>query len=140
MPQRNIDPRAEHRQQENQRANDSLCIADKFPHLKSLSVDFTTVNADGMGQTNEIKYTVNLAHAKSVFRFDCPNPECVGGDFDLSDALTNAYTEHRTSAVGETRCQGWRSKSTIGTVHCHSVLRYKLQLEYEPANPEELCA
>jgi len=51
-------------------------------------VDLTYFNADGIGQNNEIKYTVNLANAKSVFRFDCPNGECVGGDFDLSQALT----------------------------------------------------
>ena len=126
--------RAEYRQQESQRTLNSVTVADKFPQLKSLSVDLSYFNPDGHSQNNEIKYTVNLANAKSVFRFDCPNSECVGGDFDLSQALTTAYGEHRTTAVGEARCQGWRSKHTIGTVYCHNVLRYKLSLGYEPAS------
>jgi hypothetical protein len=135
MRQQKRGARAEYRQQESQRTQDSASVADKFPQLKSLRVDLTYLGTDGISQNNEIKYTVNLANAKSVFRFDCPNGECVGGDFDLSQVLTTAYTEHRTTVVGETRCQGWRSKSTIGTVHCDSVLRYKLSLGYEPARP-----
>jgi hypothetical protein len=103
-------------------------------------VDLTYVSTDGISQNNGIKYTVNLANAKSVFRFDCLNSECVGGDFDLSQVLTNAYAEHRTTAVGETRCQGWANKHTIGTVRCQNVLRYKLSLGYEPASPQGLRA
>jgi hypothetical protein len=140
MRQQKRGARAEYRQQESQRTQDSASVADKFPRLKSLRVDLTYFNTDGISQNNEIKYTVNLANAKSVFRFDCPNSECVGGDFDLSQVLTNAYGEHRTTAVGETRCQGWRSKSTIGTVCCQNVLRYKLSLAYEPASPRGLGA
>jgi hypothetical protein len=126
-------PRAEYRKQEGQRTQDSANVAVKFPQLKSLRVDLTNVNTDGLGLNHEIKYAVNVAHAKSVFRFDCPNDECVGGDFDLSQALTNAYAERRGSAAGESHCQGWRSKDTIGTVRCQNVLRYKLRLGYEPA-------
>ena len=140
MRQQQRGARAEYRQQESQRAQSSASLAAQFPQLKSLRVDLTYVNTDGIGQNNEIKYTVNLANAKSVFRFDCANSECVGGDFDLSQVLANAYAEHRTTAVGETRCQGWANKNTIGTVHCESVLRYKLSLGYEPASRRGLCA
>jgi hypothetical protein len=138
MPLRNIGPRAEYRQQQNQRANGSPSIADKFPQLRSLTVDLAYFNADSVGQTNEIKYTANLAHARSVFRFDCSNIECVGGDFDLSDALTNAYVEHRATAAGETRCQGWRSKTAVGNCRCQNLLRYTLHLGYESSRPSEL--
>ena len=140
MRQQKRGARADYRQQESQRTQNSASVADKFPQLKSLSVDLNYCNTDGVSQNNEIKYTVNLANAKSVFRFDCPNGECVGGDFDLSQVLTNAYGEHRTTAVGEKRCQGWRSKNTIGTVACHNVLRYKLSLGYEPSSPRGLRA
>jgi hypothetical protein len=135
MRQQKRGARADYRLAEGQRTQNSASVADKFPQLKSLRVDFTYVSTDGISQNNEIKYTVNLANAKSVFRFDCPNGECVGGDFDLSQVLTNAYAEHRTTAVGETLCQGWANKSTIGTVRCQNVLRYKLSLGYEPACP-----
>ena len=140
MRQQKRGARAEYRQQESQRTQDSASVADKFPQLRSLRVDLTYVNTDGISQNNGIKYTVNLANAKSVFRFDCLNSECVGGDFDLSQVLTNAYAEHRTTAVGETRCQGWANKHTIGTVRCQNVLRYKLSLGYEPASPQGLRA
>ncbi len=132
--------RAEYRQQESQRTQNSPSLAAQFPQLKSLRVDLTYVNTDGIGQNNEIRYTVNLANAKSVFRFDCPNNECVGGDFDLSQVLANAYAEHRATVVGETHCQGWANKNTIGTVRCQNVLRYTLSLGYEPARPRGLRA
>jgi hypothetical protein len=87
----------------------------------------TSEDAD---RSSEIKYVVNLAHAKSVFRFDCLNGECVGGDFDLSEELANAVRARRPVATGEMCCQGWSSKSTINTVRCHNILRYKLSLGF----------
>jgi hypothetical protein len=125
-----IGARSQYRKQESLRTQESASVAEKYPELKSLTVDLTYLNSEGLGQRNEIKYTVNLVNAKTVFRFDCPNSECVCGDFDLSDDLVKAVAEHRTTVVGEARCQGWRSKATIGTVRCHKTLRYKLSLAY----------
>jgi len=122
--------RAEYRQQEQQRIKDSASLADKFPLLKSLTVDLAYYGPEGVTRSSQIKYVVNLANAKSVFSFACPNNECVRGDFDLSAELVNVVAARRTTATGEMRCQGWRSKSTIDTVHCHHILRYKLSLEY----------
>ena len=65
-----------------------------------------------------------------MFLFDCPNKECVGGNFDLSSVLSQAVNEQRESAAGETRCQGWQSKTTIGRAYCDHILRYKLNLSY----------
>jgi hypothetical protein len=90
MHHQRFSPRAEYRQQENQRANDSANLAERFRDLKSLTVDLAHFAPERLTKTSEIKYTVNLAHAKSVFRFNCTNDECVGGDFDLSAALANA--------------------------------------------------
>lgn len=133
MPPRNIGPRAEYRQQESQRARNSASIAHKFPQLVALTVDLAYSNAEGSGQPNTIKYRANIDNARSVFRFDCPNSECVGGDFDLSNDLIRAYVEHKATLVGEARCQGWRSKTTIGTCRCEHILRYRLSLAYGPA-------
>jgi hypothetical protein len=130
MASRNIGPRAEYRRRENQRALDSDTLADRFPQLKSLTVDLAYFSAESTGQNNAIRYTVNLANARSVFRFDCPNSECVGGDFDLSDDLTKAYAARRRTAVGERCCQGWRSKASVGTFRCQNILRYTLSLGY----------
>jgi hypothetical protein len=65
-----------------------------------------------------------------VFRLDCPNSECIGGDFDLSEALTQTVAAREGTATGEMCCQGWLSKTTIDRLHCHNILRYKLSLEY----------
>jgi hypothetical protein len=122
--------RAEYRHQESQRVQESATLSEKFRKLKSLTVDLMYYNPDGVTRSGQIKYKVNLAHAKSVFRFDCPNPECVRGDFDLSKELANAVSARRTTMAGEMSCQGWRNKTTIGTMHCHHILRYKLSLGY----------
>lgn len=130
MAYRTIGARAEYRRQEGQRTRDSLNLSNKFEQLKSLTVDLSFFSPEGVTRNSHIKYTVNLAHAKSVFRFDCINAECVGGDFDLSEALAKAVAAHRTTATGEMCCQGWRRKSAIDRIHCHNILRYTLSLTY----------
>lgn len=128
-PQR-IGARSEYRRQEGQRVRDSATLSDTFKKLKSLRVELEYLDADRLHQNSRLKYDVNLAHAKSVFRFSCPNNECVRGDFDLSDVLAKAVAERRTSVSGEMACRGWQSRTTIDTVHCRNVLRYKLSLGY----------
>jgi hypothetical protein len=125
-----IGARAEYRLQEDQRIKDSASLSDKFRELKSLTVDLAYYNPEGVNKSSQIKYTVNLANAKSVFRFSCPNNECVRGDFDLSEEVARAVATRRSTAAGEMCCQGWRSKATIDTIPCHHILRYKLSLVY----------
>jgi hypothetical protein len=93
-------------------------------------VDLGYYDSTGVAKNSQIKYVPNLANVKSVFRVDCPNNGCIGGDFDLSEALDKAIAEHRTTVKAETSCQGWQSKTTIDTVHCHNILRYTLSLGY----------
>ena len=130
MRHHKIGARAEYRQQEGQRIKESSPLGEKFRQLKSLTVDLAFFDSDGVTRSSQIKYTVNLDNAKSVFRFDCLNTECVRGDFDLSERLAEAVATRQTTATGEMCCQGWRSKTTIDTVHCHNILRYKLSLGY----------
>ena len=130
MHHQKVGARAEYRQQQGQRVRDSGSLADKFPELKSLTVDLTYYDSEGVTRSSQIKYTVNLTNAKSLFRFDCQNDQCVRGDFDLSDELTSAVAAHLTTATGEMSCQGWLDKNTVGTTHCQKILRYKLSLAY----------
>ena len=130
MYQQRLGARAEYRQREGQRVKDSVSLADKFPKLKTLTVGLAYYDPDAITRASQLKYEVNLANAKSVFRFNCPNSECVQGDFDLTDELAEAVAARRTSVTGELSCQGWQSKTTINTVHCHNILRYKLSLAY----------
>ena len=130
MYEHRLGARAEYRQQEAQRVRDSASLSEKFRRLKSLTVHLAYFSPDGGTKGSEIKYEVNLANAKSVFRFSCPNGECIQGDFDLSKELADAVDAHRTTATGEMTCQGWLSRATIDKLHCHNILRYKLSLTY----------
>jgi hypothetical protein len=133
MPPPKFTPRAEYRQQQAQRVSESPTLSELFPELKTLTVESAYFNPDGGTRNREIKFTPNLEHARSVFRVECVNQECVGGDFDLSDVLAHAVAERQTKVTGEMPCQGWRSKTTIGQVHCHDILRYELTLGYHAA-------
>ena len=123
-------PRSEYRQQESQRTKESLSLSEKYRELKALTAELAYFSPENVARNTQIKYTVNPSHARSVFRFDCINDECVRGDFDLSEALARAVAEHKVTATGEMRCQGWLNRATIDEIHCHNVLRYKLSLEY----------
>jgi hypothetical protein len=124
-----VGPRAEYRHQEAQRVRDSATLAETFAEVKSLTVDLSYFAPASMTRLSQLKYTVNLSNAKSLFRFNCPNDECVGGDFDLSAALANAVTAHHSTVTGEVICQGWRSKSSVH-VPCGHILRYELNIGY----------
>jgi hypothetical protein len=130
MYRQRLGARSEYREQEGQRVKDSMSLADRFRQLKSLTVELNYLDAEGLTRNSQIKYSVNLANAKSVFRFSCPNHECIRGDFDLTDRLAAAVAGKRTTVTGEMLCEGWRSKTTIDTVHCHNILRYTLTLAY----------
>ena len=123
-------PRFEYQEQETQRVNASPRLADKFPELKSLVLDLGHFGPEGVTRNSQIKFTPNLDTAKAVFRINCPNQGCIGGDFDLTKPLAQAVSEHRTSVKAEMCCQGWMNKTTINSVHCHNILRYTLSLTY----------
>src|SRR3954471_10839468 len=90
MPRRKLSARNEFRHRENLRIMESGSLSVRFPNLKSLKAEVTYHTVGSLGRSAQVKYDVNLEHAKSVFRFDCPNNECVGGGFDLSDLLAGA--------------------------------------------------
>jgi hypothetical protein len=123
-------PRSEYLQQENLRVLESASLATKFSALKSLTVELGHFDPEGRSRHSQIKYTVNLDHAKSVFRVACHNHECVRGDFDLSEVLAEAAAARRKVVTGEMCCQGWRSKTAIETLRCHNILRYTMTLGY----------
>ncbi len=129
MHPRKVTPQAEYRLRELQRVNSSASLAEKFPRLKSLRVDLAYFAPDGLTKSGELRYKVNVQHAKSVFSFVCQSGECVGGDFDLSEAVNAAVTARRKSAEGQIRCAGLRA-GPKGRTPCHNLLRYKLTLGY----------
>src|SRR5258705_12065461 len=106
MPPRRTNPRAEYRLRQSQRVLESVSLAEKFPRLKGLTVNLAYFDSEGVNKNSEMKYKVNVSHAKSMFCFVCQSGECVGGDFDLSEALAQAVAGKRKPAIGEFRAQG----------------------------------
>lgn len=131
-------PRADYRRQQKQRADESATLSEKFHELKALTVELSYFSPEGVSRNGQIKWTANPDYAKSVFRFDCPNSECIAGDFDLSAALARAVAGRQATANGEMCCQGWLNKATIDQAHCNHILRYKLILAYSTAGPKEV--
>jgi hypothetical protein len=127
---RRASPRSEYLLRESQRAQASPTLAEKYQTLKSLTVDLAYYDSEGLIRSSQIKYTVNIERARSVFRVGCHNHECVQGDFDLSAVVAESVAAQRTTVSSELCCQGWSSRATINTVHCHNILRYKLTLGY----------
>src|SRR5437870_2981850 len=130
MHPKKIGPRAEHRQREGQRVNESPTLAARYPELKSLTAELAYCDHEETHRGTSMKYKFNLEAAKSVFRFECSNCACVGGDFDLSQELAKAVAARRALVLGEVFCQGWRDDSSIATQRCLNILRYKLNLGF----------
>ncbi len=131
MRTKKLTPRSDYRQKESLRVSQSPPLAERFEELKALTVDFAYLNPDGGSRNRQIKYTVNIERARSVFRIDCLNHECVGGDFDLSDQLAQAIAGRQSSVTGEMKCAGWQNKESIDRVSCRHILSFKLALEYQ---------
>lgn len=124
--QKRAGPRAEYQEQQKQRVINSRSLADQFPQLKSLTVKLGHHDTESLNNRSQLKYMVNLSNAKSVFRFKCPNNECIGGDFDLTKHIAEAVAKHRTKVTGEMSCRG----NTIKRNRCLNVLHYTLLLGY----------
>lgn len=138
MSHQKFTPRADYRIAQSERTKASPSLSEKFQELKALTVEFGYFTAEGISRNSNIKYTVNPDFAKSVFRLDCMNGECIAGDFDLSEAVAQAVAARQTTVTGEMCCQGWLSKTTIDQIHCRNILRYKLTLEYGKRAPVAL--
>ena len=139
--QKKLNPRDEYLLQEKQRVDGSATLQEKFLDLKTLTVNIAYLDSKDRIQRGQMKYTVNIAHAKSVFRLSCPNPECVEGDFDLSAELASVIRARLPALSGELICQGWQSRTTIGQLPCGNILRYELNLEYQKqTEPNEIAS
>jgi hypothetical protein len=123
-------PRAEYRLLERERVNNSVTLAQKFPSLKALTASLIYFDRNGQNKTGEMRYKVNVQHAKSVFSFSCPSQDCARGDFDLSETVAKAVGARRKVVEGEMRCRGTRTKANDEQVACHSLLHYKMTFGY----------
>jgi hypothetical protein len=123
--------REQHRLKQREQIEASPFIATKFPRLKALKVTLEYYDSAGSTRHSELKCKLNLEHARSALWYACPGVECGGGDFDLSQALANAVAGLQKEATGELRCQGTRRGGGCGERSCQTLLRYRLNLNYD---------
>lgn len=123
-------PRTEYKESQFRRARQSATLAEKFPELAALKVDFAYLNPNGSSRNREVRFSVNLVRASSVFRIECLNPDCVGGDYDLSDVIVRAVSDRQASVAGELQCEGWQDRFVIDQTRCHQRIAFKLALEF----------
>jgi hypothetical protein len=131
MHTRKRNPRQEYQLRQREKIDGSPSLAKKFPLLKALKVTLEYYDAEGFTKHGELKCKLNVEHAKSALWFACPGVECMRGDFDLTEALVEAVTWRRKVATGELRCQGTRKRGDRQLVPCQTLLRYKLDLNYD---------
>ena len=129
IPKRTV--REQFRMKQREQIEASPLIAKKFPRLKALKVTLEYFDSTRSTRHSELKCKLNLEHARSALWFACPAGECAGGDFDLTDALASAVAGHQKQATGELRCQGTRRRSDRQELSCQTLLRYKLNLNYD---------
>ena len=128
---RKENPRFIYRLEQTERANNSVGLLEKFPKLKAFSVEAAYFDPTGARLNGEMKYKLNLAHAKSIFWLNCVHGDCLAGDFDLTQELGRAIAARRKTAEGELRCHGIRhNKEKKESAPCRSILRYKLFFRY----------
>jgi len=127
---RNLGPRAEYREKQGKRVTASPSLATKYSKLKSLTVSVGYFAPDGLVQYRQMTHTVNLDHAKVVYRMNCCSDECVQGDHEITEELAKAVAKRSTTVSGELCCDGWQNKDLIRKAKCNHVLRYKLKLGY----------
>jgi hypothetical protein len=128
---RKRNPRTEYRLRRSEDVNNSPGLSEKFPKLKTLLVTVDFFDSTGVTRQSGMKYKLNVALAKSLFCFNCVDPDCAGGDYDLSESLAEAVKSGRKIVEGELCCQGTRrNKQLKQDFPCQSILRYKLTLGY----------
>src|SRR5436190_22779805 len=107
-----VNPRAEYREREALRVEASATLALSYLRLRALTVELTYFDRKIVSWGRGVKYRANLENARSVLRFHCPSDLCIGGDFDLSEALAGAVGVSRTKLAGDVRCKGFRRQIT----------------------------
>jgi hypothetical protein len=129
IPKRTL--RQEYRLKQREQIEASPMMTKKFPRLKALKVILEYFDASGTTKNGEMKCKLNVDQARSVLWFACPGAECMGGDFELSGPVADAVAAHRKVVAGELRCAGTRTRGDRERVPCQTLLRYKINLNYD---------
>lgn len=123
-------PRQQYRLKQQAQIEASPLMSVQFPRLKALQANLEFFGSGGTTRNGQLKCKLNVAHAKAALWFACPGVECLEGDFDLSQALSQAVDGQQKTVVGELCCRGTRKHGSHDPEACGTLLRYRLSLIY----------
>lgn len=99
-------------------------LRQEAPALVSLRLTFEDLrSADAIGNVSYAKPIV-VATAPAYFDVRCAEPRC-DGRHDLTAAVLTALRARRTSASGQSVCDGW-----VGDAACNRALTYGCEATY----------
>lgn len=111
------------------RREEAGTIATRYPHVRTVALELTFVDPDGLAETVTEALT-REPKLPALFVFDCPYRECVGGGHDIDDAIDRALMERTREASGTHVCRGWQDASRIGKHRCQGEMRYVIGAEF----------
>ena len=112
-----------------QKMDDSKKMSTKFPSIQSIGINLAVKSP-----FNDVEPTLRgksfTPESLAVFEFHCKNVDCVGGGFDVTDAIEDMAKQHSVEFTGRRICRGWASKEFVNQRRCHYELNFRILVKY----------
>ena len=109
-------------------------VAGLFPGIEELTVEMRFSDPDRK-LTPSPHRRIFVPGMQAFFDFQCPLKDCVGGGFDMSQAVPEALSRKKSRATaGKLSCQGKRKRAAAGESRC------LLELDYHVSTFEKRAA
>lgn len=103
----------------------ALPLRERFPSLASLSISMDFENPGWGNNPSPMRQHVG-PEDKAFFQVQCPHRECVGGGFNLLDAVSKLVNDGLKEATEAITCQGWQDHERISRHRCLLKMNYKI--------------
>lgn len=112
-----------------QKMDDSKSVGAKFPTIQSIGINLAV-----KAPFNDVEPTLRgksfTPESLAIFEFHCKNVDCVGGGFDVTDAIEEMVKQGSPEITGRRICRGWASKEFINQRRCHYELNFRILVRY----------
>lgn len=110
----------------------SRILEDIFPNVESVEICASVLFESGVGDGVEKEYRIVLGSNDKLYAYvPCPNKDCTGYGFDLTDIVRESIHK-RENDFGEIECDGkedWKYFGSSGHT-CQSTLNYTVFPQY----------
>jgi hypothetical protein len=95
----------QHRERRQHGYTAATTIGERFPGIGELSLELRFTQAGGSPLLSPYRQ-IYTADMQAFFELQCPSRDCVGGGFDLQQAVLNATRSRDGISQGLLRCHG----------------------------------